>query len=96
MFAWNRPGENTVINETTASTSDLDAQPGSGKTPPILTVDELAALLRVDRKLVYECIRRGDIPGVRKIGSKFRICRRTVVAWLAEGQGRVPRSRSNR
>jgi excisionase family DNA binding protein len=59
----------------------------------VLTVDELAALLRVERKTVYAAIRRGEIPGVRRIGALLRVSRDAVLAWLAQGQGRVSRSR---
>ncbi len=57
------------------------------------TVDDLAAHLRLHPKTVYAEIRRQNIPGVRRIGRAVRIHRATVIAWLAEGQGRVPRSR---
>jgi excisionase family DNA binding protein len=58
---------------------------------PIMTVDELAALLRVNRKTAYDAIARGEIPGVRRIGRTFRASREAVLAWLREG--RVSRSR---
>jgi excisionase family DNA binding protein len=64
--------------------------------PEVLTVDELAALLRVDRKTVYAQIARGEIPGVRRLGKTIRISRDAVLRWLAEGQGRVSRSRRSR
>jgi len=48
----------------------------------VLTVDEAAELLRVDRKTVYTAIRRGKLPGVRKVGRSIRIHRPTLVAWL--------------
>jgi excisionase family DNA binding protein len=56
-----------------------------------MTVDELAALLRVNRKSVYEAIARGEIPGIRRIGRTVRASREAVLAWLREG--RVSRSR---
>jgi excisionase family DNA binding protein len=59
--------------------------------PPILTVDEVAELLRLDRKSIYAAIRRGEIPGVRRIGRTVRLHRATVLEWLAQGQGRAPR-----
>ena len=75
----------------------IDAAVGADLAPPcaspILTVDELAALLRVERKTAYAAIARGEIPGVRRIGSIIRISRDAVLAWLAQGQGRVSRSR---
>jgi excisionase family DNA binding protein len=58
---------------------------------PVMTVDELAALLRVNRKSVYEAIARGEIPGIRRIGRTVRASREAVLTWLAEG--RVSRSR---
>ena len=61
--------------------------------PEILTVDELAVLLRVERKTVYAAIARGEIPGVRRVGRVVRISRSAVLAWLRDGQGRVSRSR---
>lgn len=61
--------------------------------PPILTVDELAELLRVNRKTAYAAIKAGEIPGVRHIGGVIRAHRDTVLAWLAEGQARVSRPR---
>lgn len=62
--------------------------------PPIITVDELAALLRVNRKTVYAAIREGAIPGVVRLGGTIRVCRDAVLAWMA-GEGRVPSSRRN-
>ncbi len=66
------------------------------RAPSVLTVDELAALLRLNRKTVYEALARGEIPGARRIGSSYRILRDAVLEWLASSQGRVPRSRSHR
>ncbi len=63
---------------------------------PILTVDELAVLLRVNRKTLYDALSRGEIPGARRIGASYRILRDAVLEWLASGQDRVPRSRRNR
>jgi excisionase family DNA binding protein len=59
----------------------------------VLNVDELAALLRVERKTVYGAIARGEIPGVQRVGTLLRVSRERVLAWLAQGQDRVSRSR---
>jgi excisionase family DNA binding protein len=59
--------------------------------PTFLTVDELAALMRLNRKTVYDAIDKGEIPGAQRIGRSIRITRDTVVAWL-KSQGRVSRS----
>jgi excisionase family DNA binding protein len=55
--------------------------------PPILTVDELAEFLRLNRKTVYEAVSRGEIPGVRRIGHTFRISRDAVLQWLRSQGG---------
>lgn len=58
----------------------------------VMTVDELADLLRLDRKTVYSAIARGEIPGVRRVGRTIRISRPAIVTWLLSGQGCVSRS----
>ena len=67
--------------------------PAEGELAAVLTVDEVASLLRVERKTVYAAIQRGEIPGVRRVGSLLRISRDAVLEWLSQGQGRVSRSR---
>jgi excisionase family DNA binding protein len=67
--------------------------PAEAALPAVLTVDEAAVLLRVNRKSVYNAVARGDIPGARRLGRAIRLSRETVLRWLAEGQGRVSRSR---
>ena len=62
--------------------------------PPVLTVDELAAFLRVDRKTVYAQIDRGEIPGTRRVGRVIRVSRDAVLEWLR--QGRLSRSEKKR
>lgn len=64
--------------------------------PVVLIVDELATLLRVNRKSAYAAIQRGEVPGVRRIGRTVRVHRDTVLAWLSQGQDRAPRSRRSR
>ena len=64
---------------------------GDQVAPAVMTVDELAALLRVGRKAVYAAIAAGDIPGVVRVGRCVRIDRATVLAWMS-GQVRVSRA----
>lgn len=52
----------------------------------VLTAEELAELMLLDRKTIYAAIKRGQIPGVRRIGRAIRISARTVRAWLNEGE----------
>lgn len=62
----------------------------------VLTVDELASLLRLERKTVYSAIQRGEIPGVQRIGRAIRISRSAVLQWLHKGQGHDSHSRRKR
>lgn len=60
--------------------------------PEVLTADEVATLLRVNRKTVYAAFKAGEIPGGRRIGGTIRFHRSAVLNWLALGQVHVSRS----
>lgn len=60
--------------------------------PEVLTVAELAMLLRMNVKSLYEILARGEIPGTRKVGGAWRAHRPTVVAWLS-GQVVAPKGK---
>jgi excisionase family DNA binding protein len=56
--------------------------------PLILTVDEVAELLRVNRKTVYQAAANGDIPGVRRLGHRtLRFYGPALAQWLQTGTG---------
>ncbi|WP_342377331.1 helix-turn-helix domain-containing protein [Myxococcus stipitatus] len=55
--------------------------------PDFLTVEEAAALLRVNRKTLYEAIRLGQVPGVMRLGRVLRIRRITLVQWPSGNSG---------
>lgn len=82
-------GSTTAVEESTGSALRPLAAPEAA----VLTVDELAALLRLNRKTVYDALSRGEIPGARRVGSTYRILRAAVIDWLASGQGRVSHSK---
>ena len=44
----------------------------------------------------YELIGRKELPGVRRLGRHLRICQKTVLKWISEGESRVPRSQKRR
>jgi len=77
----------------------MDTFPGmetAGRTlPPVLTVDEVAFLMRIDRKTAYAAIAEGGIPGVRRLGRCIRISRDVLLRWLEEGEAK-PRRRALR
>jgi excisionase family DNA binding protein len=47
----------------------------------VMTADEVAAWLRVDRKTVYDAAGRGEIPH-RRLGKRLLFHRSALVAWL--------------
>jgi excisionase family DNA binding protein len=49
--------------------------------PEVMTVDDLAKYLKLDRQTIYRRFRRGELPGVR-IGKAIRFKRDVVDAWL--------------
>ena len=49
----------------------------------ILTADEIAKLLRVDRKTVYEAVQRGELPH-RRLGRRLLFERGAVLGWLRQ------------
>jgi excisionase family DNA binding protein len=50
--------------------------------PPLLTVDETAALLRTSRKAVYAMAERSQLPGVTRIGRRLLIRSGDLMHWL--------------
>ncbi len=84
-------GERATANEPAAPSDAV-----SPALPAALTVDEVAALLRLDRKTVYNAIARKEIPGVLRLGRAIRLSRDAVLQWLRDGQGRAPRSGRSR
>jgi excisionase family DNA binding protein len=48
----------------------------------VLTVQELAALLRVTPPVIYRLVKDGKLPG-RKVGGRWRFSRLTLHLWLS-------------
>ncbi len=48
----------------------------------ILTIDELAAYLKLSKSSLYHFARAGKVPGV-KVGRHWRFHRRAIDAWVA-------------
>ena len=70
-----------------------EAGPGATPEREMMDVRELTELLGLNRKTVYGLIASGEIPGVRRLGRRIVVHRATVIRWLGNGQGSVPRSR---
>lgn len=55
--------------------------------PPVMTVEEVAAFLRIGRSSAYELARTGHLPAIR-LGRTWRVPRAALLAWLeSQGQG---------
>jgi excisionase family DNA binding protein len=52
--------------------------------PEVLTVDETAKLLRLNRKTVYEMVEKRQLPGAKRFRGAIRIHRATLIAWMAQ------------
>ena len=53
----------------------------------VMTVEEFAIRTRIGRRLAYEAIRRGEVPGVIRIGRTIRISVAVWERWIAGGIG---------
>lgn len=60
----------------------------------LMTVKEMAAMLRVSAQTLYKMLEQGEIPAV-KVGSQWRFDREKIKDWMdAQGSGPPsPRSR---
>lgn len=56
--------------------------------PSMLTVEEVADLMRIDRKTAYTAIACGEVPGVRRIGRCIRVSRDVLLRWLEQGEAK--------
>ena len=52
------------------------------------TIDEVAELLRLERKAVYRLAQRGELPGCRRLGHSYRVHVPSVLSWFQAGQRR--------
>jgi excisionase family DNA binding protein len=66
---------------------------GASVLPQVLTVEEVADLMRVDRKTAYAAIAEGGVPGVRRIGRCIRVSRDVFIRWLEQGEPKPARVR---
>lgn len=63
--------------------ADLDIYGEPTSLPILMTVTEVADLLRVSTKAVYDMVRRGQLPGARKVGGSWRFHRDKLLDWIA-------------
>lgn len=56
-------------------------------TSPTITLDKVAALLGISRSQAFACAARGEIPGARRVGSRWIV---TTSVFLAHFELSVP------
>jgi len=82
--------------EIDSATEERQKQRSVDRLPSLLTVEEAAALLRVNRKTLYQTILAGEVPGVVRLGRVIRLGRDALLQWISS-TGRVsPSSRKAR
>lgn len=64
--------------------------------PSILKAEEVAALLRINRKTLYEAVQRDEIPGAFRVGRCLRFHTDAVLGWLSPNQRAVLSSGRNK
>ncbi len=60
----------------------------------IISVDQLAVYLKLNRKTVYDMVTSGELPGARRCRGTIRIHKPTVIAWLEQGE--LPKHRKRK
>jgi excisionase family DNA binding protein len=65
---------------------------GDNEAIQVLTADEVADLLGVNRKTIYEAASRGDIPH-RRLGRRLIFEREAVLRWLRQAAPSVENHR---
>jgi excisionase family DNA binding protein len=53
---------------------------------PLLTADDVASILRVNRRAVYDLVHRHGLPALRVGGRHFRFSAKAIQAWVDEQQ----------
>lgn len=64
------------------SDDDEEVTAAPGDAADVLTVEEVAALLKVGRNAIYDAVTRREIPHAR-IGKQIRFSRAAIVRWLS-------------
>ena len=53
-----------------------------------LSIPEACAILGISRNLGYELARRGELPGLIRLGQKRVVCSKLAIEKLLEGNGK--------
>jgi excisionase family DNA binding protein len=67
----------------------------TGKPDEVLTIEELAAYLKIPKSTLYKLVREGKIPS-QKIGRHWRFRKGAIDYWLEETRANEPGSGGDR
>ncbi len=83
--AWNQPVRRDRRRPIPADQAALGVRSRSevDLPPPLLTVQDLAALLSTSNSGIYSRVARGQIPGTIRIGRSLRFDPRAIAVWLS-------------
>jgi hypothetical protein len=78
------PRDEVVERQQSLAAGTYDAEMIRYADREVLNVDEVAEVLRIEERLVYDSIKRDQIPGVRRFGKRgiIRVSRRVFFDWL--------------
>ncbi|MCL6568754.1 MAG: helix-turn-helix domain-containing protein [Deinococcota bacterium] len=51
----------------------------------VMTLEEVAKMLRVSEQTIYELARSGNLPG-RKVGREWRFLKHSILEWFEDGE----------
>jgi excisionase family DNA binding protein len=72
------------------SRSEAAAAHSLGALPPLLTIAEVASVLRTSRKAIYAMADRGQLAGLTRIGRRLLVRRDDLLSWLDERRAASP------
>lgn len=74
------------MSATTTEQSPLERNvPAQGSLPTLLTIHEVADLLRCSTRTLYRLIDRGEVPRPLRFGALLRWPQTQIETWLAAG-----------
>ena len=71
-------------SQSLANPGEHIVQPSVRRLPTLLTVDDVADLLRTSRKAIYAMVERGQLPGVVRLGRRVLIREDDLLQWLRQ------------
>ena len=80
------------LTATIASVATLSsARQDPSQLPMLLTVDEMATLLRTSRKAIYVMAERRQLPGVTRLGRRILFRTSVLLDWLDHNRASSPK-----